>query len=82
MVHVARPEDAIRQFIKDVFFVESFEGDDSFLEQGIIDSTGMLELVTFLETSYGLKIADEELIPENLDSLNRVLAFLERKKAG
>jgi len=51
----------------------------SFLEEGIIDSTGVLELVTFLEENFDIQVADEDLIPENLDSINNVTAYLERK---
>jgi acyl carrier protein len=53
--------------------------DDSFLETGIIDSTGVLELVRFLEATFGIKVADEELIPDNLDSINKIVAFLQAK---
>lgn len=53
--------------------------DDSFLETGIIDSTGVLELVRFLEATFGIKIADEELVPDNLDSINKIVAFLRTK---
>jgi acyl carrier protein len=53
--------------------------DDSFLETGIIDSTGVLELVRFLEATFGIKVADEELIPDNLDSINKIVAFLQTK---
>jgi acyl carrier protein len=52
---------------------------DSFLEAGIIDSTGVLELVGFLETTYGISVADEDLVPANLDSVERVARFVERK---
>ena len=69
------------------FVVENFlfgdssplEDDTSFLESGIIDSTGILELIEFLEQTYDIKVEDEELIPENLDSLQNVVTFLERK---
>lgn len=54
--------------------------DDSFMETGIIDSTGILELVRFLEATFGIKITDEELIPDNLDSINKIVAFLETKR--
>ncbi len=53
--------------------------DDSFMESGIIDSTGILELVRFLEATFGIKVADEELIPDNLDSINRIVMFLQAK---
>lgn len=79
MSDVSTTRDAIRRFISEVFFVDNFEDDASFLEQGIIDSTGMLQLVMFVETTYGFKIEDDELVPENLDSLNRVAAFVHRK---
>lgn len=50
--------------------------DDSLLEQGIVDSTGMLEIVLFLEEELGVKVQDEEMIPENLDSVNRLASFV------
>ena len=57
------------------------QDDDSLLEQGIIDSTGVLELVSFLERDYSLTIEDEELIPENLDSVANLASFVRRKLA-
>ena len=74
----------VENFIRENFF---YEGDTldpkaSFLETGIIDSTGVLELVAFLEESYGIQIVDEDLTPENLDSLGQIEAFVERKKAA
>ena len=71
--------DRIRQFIVDTFFVEDFSDDESFLRSGIIDSTGMMELVLFIEQEFGVKIRDTELLPKNLDSLRRASAFVERK---
>lgn len=56
-----------------------FAEDQSFLETGIIDSTGLLELVSFIEQRYGIAIADKELVPENLDSLRNVSQFVARK---
>jgi acyl carrier protein len=72
------------------FLVENFlfgEGDHleettSLLENGVIDSTGMLELVTFLEQTYHITIEDDDLIPENLDSLRSIAKFLKRKLNG
>jgi acyl carrier protein len=55
--------------------------DQSFLEHRIIDSTGFLELITFIETTWNLRIQDDEMIPENLDSLDNVERFV-RSKAG
>jgi acyl carrier protein len=52
---------------------------DSFLEGGILDSTGVLELVGFLEERFAITVADDEMIPDNLDSVERVAQFVERK---
>jgi len=71
----------IRSFISETFFVDDFADDDSFLQTGIIDSTGMMELVAFLEQTFRIKIGDAELVPENLDSLDNVCGFVERKLA-
>jgi acyl carrier protein len=54
----------------------------SLLDNGIIDSTGVMELVAFLEDDFGLTISDEELIPENLDSVANLAAFVQRKRAA
>jgi acyl carrier protein len=54
-------------------------GDTSFLESGLIDSTGVLELVAFLEEQFRIKVEDEDLIPANLDSINALTSFIERK---
>lgn len=58
---------------------EDLVDDESMLEKGIIDSTGVLELVAFIESNYEIKVEDEELIPENLDSIKNIVSFLERK---
>lgn len=74
-------KDSVRQFIVDqLLFGQGTVSDDvSFLETGIIDSTGVLELVAHLEQTYSIKIANEELTPENLDSLNAIADFITRK---
>ena len=72
----------IRAFIVENFLFGNDEGlkdETSFLEQGIIDSTGVLELVTYLEEEFEIAIDDEELIPENLDSIDNVVGYLETK---
>jgi acyl carrier protein len=73
----------IRQFIFDNFLFDADEedlgNDDSFLEQGVIDSTGVLELVEWLEETFDFAVDDEELIPENLDSVNQLAAFITKK---
>ena len=72
----------IRDFIVENFLFGEANGladDTSFLEGGIIDSTGILELVTFLEEEFSIAVEDEELVPENLDSINNVEGYLLRK---
>lgn len=56
--------------------------EESLMQKGIIDSTGILELVNHLEDTYALKVADEEMVPENLDTIANIVAFVERKRAG
>ena len=73
----------LRKFIVDNYLFGQpleFSDDDSLQEKGVIDSTGVLELVTFLEETYAIKIADDELLPENLDSLSRIERFVNSKK--
>jgi acyl carrier protein len=74
----------IRSFILTSFLFTDDESrlknQDSLLEQGIMDSTGVLELVGFLESQFGIKVADEELVPDNLDSVDRIVAFVGRKQ--
>ena len=75
-------KDKIRTFIVENFLFGQDEGlndDSSFLDEGIIDSTGILELVNFLEEEFSVTVDDEELIPENLDSINNVVGYLEKK---
>ena len=73
----------IKVFIKDNFLVgarlNTFNENDSFMKKGIIDSTGILELVSFVEVTFKIKVEDEELTPDNLDSLNKIAAFITRK---
>ena len=75
----------LRKFIIDNFLFgkESVElsDEDSFLENNLIDSSGVLELVGFLEENYSIRVRDNELVPENLDSINKLLGFLDRKFA-
>lgn len=76
--------DKIRDFITENFYLPdpaSLVDADSLLDQGVIDSTGVLEVVGFLETEFGIAIADSELLPENLDSIDRITAFVARKTA-
>jgi acyl carrier protein len=73
---------AVREFVIENFlFGEDGKLQDStsFLDSGIVDSTGILELVSFLEEHFGIVVADEELIPENFDSIDNVCQYLGRK---
>lgn len=58
---------------------QNFDDDDSFMETGIIDSTGVLELVSFVEERFDIEVRDDELIPENLDSANNLTRYVTRK---
>ncbi len=73
----------IREFIFENFLFdeaeESLDNDDSFLEQGIIDSTGILELIDWLTETFGITIEEQEVIPDNLDSVNQIVAFVQIK---
>ena len=72
----------IRDFIVENFLFGSADeitDETSFLEEGIIDSTGVLELVTFLENNFKIKVEDEDLIPENFDSIDNVTVYLNAK---
>lgn len=75
----------IKTFIVENFLFGNDDGldnDTSFLDEGIIDSTGVLELVTYLEETFGISVDDEELVPENLDSIINIANYLDRKIAA
>jgi acyl carrier protein len=72
----------VRRFVSENFlFGQSTDlrDDDSFLENGIIDSTGVLELVSFIEQRFEIKLRDADLVPEHLDSIQRVANFVENR---
>ena len=79
-------EQKLRKYILETYLFttddSALANDDSFLDKGIIDSTGILELVMYLEEEFGLAVADEELLPDNLDSINNLVTFVERKHAA
>jgi acyl carrier protein len=79
-------ESEIRAFIADNFLlgddVQNLPGSASLIDAGIIDSTGVLELVGFLEDRYGIRIADQELLPENLDTIDNVIRFVGEKQSA
>lgn len=75
----------VRGYIVENFLFGNLESDfgesDSFLAKGIMDSTGILELIEFLEREYGVEVRDDETLPENLDSLANVARFIQKKSA-
>lgn len=74
----------IQGFIVETFlFGEQgdFKGDDSLLEKGIVDSSGVLELIGYLEESFKIEIGDDEITPENLDSVTKIAQFVQRKQS-
>jgi acyl carrier protein len=79
-------EAQIRSFLAENFPLGEDPGkldaDASLLEAGIIDSTGVLELVGFVEENFGIRVEDEELLPENLDSIQNIVSFVERKRSA
>lgn len=60
---------------------KGFDDSASFLESGILDSTGILEVISFLEEQFAIKVKDDELVPENLDSIMNLVGYLGRKMA-
>ena len=82
-LETARKE--LRQFIVESFLFGrhgSFSNEDSLLEKGLIDSTGVLELIAFLKEKYGVSVEEAEMIPDNLDSIQSLSAFIQRKQQG
>ncbi len=74
----------LRHFILHNFYVahpESLSDEASLLDSGIIDSTGVLEVVGFLEHDLGLSVEDAEILPENFDTISRLTAFVDRKRS-
>jgi len=75
----------IREFILENFLFgdgESLRDNTSLMEEGIMDSTGILELLFFLEETFGISVEDEELVPENMDSLQNITRFINQKLGG
>ncbi|HLV30982.1 MAG TPA: acyl carrier protein [Chitinispirillaceae bacterium] len=75
---------SIVDFVNRNFLMNSdavkYSNTDSFMERGIIDSTGVLELVNFIQQTFKITVNDEDLIPENLDSVNNLVCYIKRKK--
>ena len=79
-------EQQVRDYILENFLftndAAALANDASFLEKGNIDSTGVLDMIFFLEQEFALKVADKEMIPENLDSVNNIVRYVQSKQAG
>jgi acyl carrier protein len=74
----------IKKFVLQNFMFSTDESQlsdsESLLQRGIVDSTGILELIAHLEETYGIRVLDEEMLPENLDSINSIADFVTRKR--
>ncbi len=84
-VNAMSVENKVRSYILENYLFTNDESalnsHDSFLDKGILDSTGILEVIYFLEAEFDIKIKDEEMLPENLDSVTRICDFVDRKQA-
>lgn len=80
---MSQTTEEVKTFILDNFMfgqdADELDLEDSLMEKGIIDSTGVLELVGFLERTFDIEVEDEELIPDNLDSIGNITRYVERK---
>ena len=82
MLKQPNTKEKIVEFINEYFAKDSgveIEYTTSFLDEEILDSTGVMELVAFIETEFGIKVEDEEIIPDNLDSINKLVVFVDTK---
>jgi acyl carrier protein len=78
-------QECLRRFVLEYFYVsdpDELTDDVSLIDSGYVDSTGMMEIILFVEGEYDIHIADNETIPENLESLSRIAAFVARKQAA
>jgi acyl carrier protein len=78
-------EEQIKQFIlKNLYFTEdsTLDYDASFLETGVVDSTGVMELVAFVQSEFGLTVEPQEIVVENFDSINKVARFVRSRQAS
>ena len=82
---IATVEQQVRQFIIDYFYVsdpERLRNDESLIDSGLVDSTGMMGVILFIESEFGIHVEDDETTPDNLDSIERIAAYIQRKRAG
>ena len=79
-------ETEIRSYIVKNFLFgvddDNLKAEDSLLEKGVIDSTGVLEIISFVESTFGIAVEDDEMVPANLDSIDGIVRFVQRKRAA
>lgn len=78
-------QDSIRQFVITNFYVAdaaALKNEQSLLDAGIVDSTGVLEIISFVEREFSITVADAEMLPENLDSVTNIARFVARKRGS
>lgn len=76
-------KDKIRAFITNNFYVadgDELLDDSSLLDEGVVDSTGVLEVIAFIEETFEIQVDDAEMLPDNLDSIDKIAAFVARKR--
>jgi acyl carrier protein len=85
-IEAAQVESEVRSYLLENHLFTSddaqLSNDASLLEKGIIDSTGILEIIMFLETKFGVTVKDSEMLPENFDSVNNIVRFIQRPKTS
>jgi acyl carrier protein len=73
----------LKNFIVETFLIgdskETLKDSDSFMQNGIVDSTGVLELTSFIESEYSITVEDNEMVPDNLDSIDNLTVFINKK---
>lgn len=78
-------QDTVRQFIRESFYIgnpDALADNASLIDHGIVDSTGILEVVAFLEQRFAIRVDDADMVPENLDTIAGIVAFVERKRSA
>ena len=79
-------EQKIREYVLENYLFtdddSALDSSASFMESGILDSTGILEVIYFIEDEFGVSVGDDEMVPENLDSVNNIVAFINKKNAA
>jgi acyl carrier protein len=78
-------QERVRAFVLDNYYVSdpaSLADSDSLLETGVVDSTGMLEIILYIEAEFGIAVGDRDTTPQNLETISRIAAFVERKLEG